>query len=169
MNKSLFTLNTSELGIYWFITGGWIPLVSFQCFVIVKLYKRHKENMEPVHLFQINLLIEMMLSTCTAVLWKIYEKFLSNLLNDNSSFSLCILLNFLHYFSTTTVFCSASILHYDRYQNLRLKSMYKLKETCPSALEKIMSFKIFSFILTFLGFCLDSRYVFEQKKKERFY
>ena len=168
MTKSSITLNTSELGIYWFIFGVWMLLISFQCFVIVKIYKRHKENMEPVHLFQINLMIEMMLSTCTGVLWKIYEKFLINFLNDKSSFSCCIFLNFLHYFSTTTVFCSTSILHYDRYQYLRLKSLYKLRETCGSAMEKIMNFKILSFILTFLGFCLDSRYIFKPIFKKKY-
>ena len=52
------------------------------------------------------------------------------------------------------MFCSNAILHYDRYKYLCLKTAYKSNN--QEALEKIISFKIISFLVTFLIFVIDS-------------
>ena len=49
--------------------------------------------------------------------------------------------------------CSNCVLHYDRYKYLCLKTAYK--SNSQEALEKIISFKIITFFVTFLGFALD--------------
>ena len=159
MNFTSHNVDCLEPEFNWYTFGVWMLLVCFQSFVIGKLYKRHKENVEPVHMYQINLLVELIILTCCGILSKIYEKFLIKCSIDNSSFCLCVLLKFLHYFTASSMFCSTSILHFDRYRYLCLKSTYKLNETCQTAWEKIMSLKIISFAVTFIGFFLDSRYV----------
>ena len=161
MNFSSHNVDCLEPEFNWFIFGVWILLVCFQSFVIGKLHKRHKGNVEPVHMYQINLLVELMILTCCGILSKLYKKFLIKCSIDNISLCLCVLLKFLHYFIASSMFCSTSILHYDRYQYLCLKSTYK--ETCQTAWEKIMSFKIISFAVTFIGFFLDSRYASKNK------
>ena len=70
MNLSSYTWDNSVLEDYWLNFGVYTLLVSFQCIVILKLLKRHKENTEPVHIFQINLLVDLMFLTCCRILRK---------------------------------------------------------------------------------------------------
>ena len=67
----------------------------------------------------------------------------------------CGLSNFLNNFSTISVYCAISIISYDRYKYLYLKSSYNTKVNIQTAVDEIISSKIIIFILTGFGIALD--------------
>ena len=144
---------------YVFFFGIWLLVVFWQLFVIIKLYRRHKTNMEAVHVYQLNLLIDLLLAVLTVAFWNVYQKHLMKLFDNG----FCNIISFLYHFIHLSMFCSTSILHYDRYKYLCLKSTYKQKETFQHAIDKILSFKILILIVTLFGFVLDFRDAKKQK------
>ena len=144
----------------WILTSLFI---CFKVFVIRKVYKRYQLNLDLLHLFQTNLLCDLtVISMCNTIL-KSYG--LEKLLPEFAANFYCSIVNLLTHFATLSSFCSLSILHYDRYQHLSLKSSYKSIYTVRTVKDKIISFKIICFLITILGFILDYE-INHQCKKE---
>ena len=134
----------------WILAG---VAIFFRVFVIRKVYERYQLTLELFHLYQINLLCDLTsISICNSIL-KSYG--LEKLLPEFAANFYCSVINLLTHFACLSSFCSISILHYDRYQHLCLKSSYKSSHTVRTVKDKIISFKIISFLVTVLGFVLD--------------
>ena len=127
--------------------------IMFKTFVIFKVFKRYQRNLDLIHLLQLNVLVDLtLLSICNSVL-KTYG--FERVMTENAAKIFSVLTNFLSHFTRLSSFCSISLLHYDRYKHLQLKSMYKSKNNSQTTLDKIVSFKIICFFICGLGFYLD--------------
>ena len=127
--------------------------IFFKFFVIRKVYKTYLTTLDLSYLFQTNLLSDLTsISICHTIL---KSKGLETLLPESAANFYCSLVNLITHFACLSSYCSISILHYDRYQHLLLKSSYASKYNYKTTLDKIISFKIICFLITGLGFYLD--------------
>ena len=129
--------------------------LTFMTFVIWKIYKRFKSNgMKPINLLQLHFLTE--LALCTAFNYFLTTYGIEKIFSDAAADVFCFMNNFLNYYTKLSMFCSSSILHYEKYLYLKLKSSYGDKRNNQLAWDKIVSSKFIIFFVTGLGYYLDT-------------
>ena len=129
-------------------------VISFMVFVIWKVYRRHKSNMEPISLLQIHFLTELTLFTFWNIFLRSYG--IEKMFSDFGAKCFCFVTNFLNYYITLSMHCSSSILQYEKYQYLYHKSSYAIQNDCQKAWDKILSSKFIIFFITLVGYYLDT-------------
>ena len=127
-----------------------ISVIALMAFVIWKVYRRHKGKMEPIHMLQIYFLIEVTLLEFINIFLISYG--IEHLFPDPGIY--CLLMNFFNYYTILSMFSSSSILHYEKYQFLFIKTKYTSRLDCQAVWDRIISSKIIIFFVTAFGYHL---------------
>ena len=121
-------------------------LLSFYLYILVKSYLKHRNHLEPVHIFELNSLLSITVYITSSDF---------GLGNFNKYFPnwspYCILLNYLQYSSRLSIFADLSASQADRFLALYWSSSYKSRVTTTVALGITISVKIFMAFITLIG------------------
>ena len=117
-----------------------VLVISWMSFIIWKIYRRHKTNMDPIIILQIHLYSEFLLLTVCNLFRFLQTYRLENILSDSGNEIYCLVNNFLNLYTLLCILCSSSILHNEKYQ--LLKSNYLPQINRQGAWDRIISLKI---------------------------
>ena len=129
-----------------------VLVISWMSFIIWKIYRRHKTNMEPKTILEIHNYTEFLLLTICH-----HFRFLGTIgfeiFSDSGTKIYCWVNNFFNIYTYLCILCSSSILHYEKYQSLK-SNHYRINH--QRAWDRIISLKIIIFGVTFVGYHLDT-------------
>ena len=125
-------------------------VISWMAFVIWKFYRRHKDNLKPIHILQIHFYIEFVLVTVSNMFLRTYG--LEKIFSENY----CFVINFLSQYTKLSMMCSCFILHHEKYEYLRLKSNYSSRLDRQAAWDRIYSSKFLLVWVTIVGYYFDT-------------
>ena len=131
-----------------------ILVIMWMVYVIRKFYRKHKDNLEPIHILQIHFYIEFVLVTLLNIFLRTYG--IEKIFSKNGSEVYCFLVNFLNLYTELSMMCSCSILHHEKYEYLRLKSKYPSRLDRQAAWDRIISSKFLLVWVTIVGYYLDT-------------
>lgn len=121
-------------------------LLSFYLYMLGKLYLKHKNRFEPVHVFELSSLLSITVYIMSS------DFGLGNFSKYFPNGSLyCILLNYLQYCSRLSLFADLSASQLDRFLALYWSSSYKSRVTTRVALNLTIGVKIFMAFITLVG------------------
>ena len=123
-------------------------LISLYVFVIVKLFIKHRHHLEPIHVYEFNILTDM-------TVW-FFTFFLGNFESNFQGWApYCVLVNFIDTSARLSGYADISVSQVDRFLALYWNSEYKERVTPHSAFVTTVMVKVMVMVSTLLIYSVD--------------
>lgn len=123
-------------------------LICLYVFVIVKLFIRHRHHLEPIHVYEFNILTDM-------TVW-FFTFFLGNFESNFKDWApYCVLVNFIDTSARLSGYADISVAQVDRFLALYWNSEYKERVTTRSAIITTVIVKMMVMVSTLLIYSVD--------------
>ena len=123
-------------------------LICLYVFVIVKLFIRHRHHLEPIHVYEFNILTDMTVWFITFFLGNFESNF-----KDWAPY--CVLVNFIDTSARLSGYADISVAQVDRFLALYWNSEYKERVTTHSAIITTVMVKMMVMVSTLLIYSVD--------------
>ena len=122
--------------------------IGLYVFVITKLFIRHRHHLEPIHVYEFNILIDM-------TVW-FFTFFLGNWESNFKDWApYCVLVNFIDTSARLSGYADISVAQVDRFLTLYWNSEYKERVTTHSAIITTVIVKMMVMVSTLLIYSVD--------------